>query len=1308
MAHSFIKGSDHSDKSDFYGSNVVISSRSDFKYWFVQGNSKGDYPYLMFAVGNYEYKKRGVYVLENNNSLLGKIPASPFDGIPYTNIGWNPVKSIWIEVKGVSSSTKSASYSGEMSSLKMSSVPHDIKGTGVGSGYKSPFASFTYSPANPAVGEQVTFDASASSDSDGTVDKYEWDFGDSSTATGKTAYHSYSAAGTYTVKLTVTDNSNLTNSTQKTITITSANQSPVAAFTYSPENPKAGEKVTFDASSSSDSDGTIESYEWDFGNKSTGKGQKVYNTFTQNGDYSITLTVKDNSGATGTKTASLSVSPKGDSRGGKPKDPNSLQGDPVNIINGNMLMIKDDFSNPSPGMPFEFVRAYNSMIETDSPLGAGWTHNYNITLTPPADSASSAVIKDTDGKIIIFYQNSPGQFKPESGEYSTLSKKDSNYVWQKKDKIKYTFNSNGKLQPISDRNNNAVSITYDDNERLKTLTDTAGRNYSITCDDNNHITKVTNPAGKTVSYTYDSDGNLTKVTNTVGVVTQYEYNDTNDKHNITKQTVGNKFVYTYSYDEQDHCVSAKGPNGEIGYSFDYKFTGGNTAMPDSRGNTTTKYHNDSGKVSKIEYPDSTQEVFSWDGNLNKTSETLQDNSTWSYEYDGNGNITKAVDALGNSKIMSYDENDNLVSLIDELSRTTKYTYDGNGNLTRITLPDNTETNFTYNSRGQPLTIADSSGKTTTFAYDSQGNLTSVTDPEGNKVSYAYDSLGRRTKVTDARGKVTQYEYDALNRVTKITDAQSGEINTSYEVAGLGSLKDQNSNTTTFLYDSLDQLTSVTDPLGKTKQFSYDATGNLSSRTDFNGNTTNYTYDAMNRLTTIKYPDSSQVAYTYDSMGRMTQATKNYTDTFTYAYDTLGRVTSYTNNRGLSVSYAYDKNGNLTSLTYPGSKTITYEYDNQNRLTQVKDWAGRKTSYSYDQRGLLTQATLPNGTKAQYAYDNAGRMTSLKNVKSDNTVIASYSYTLDSNGNIASETADQPISRSVKAQTVSYTYGSDNRLSSANSTSFTYDDNGNISAKGSNSFQYDYENCLKKVTTSQGTWEYEYDGVGNRIEIKNGSDTRRFLVDQTGMTQALAEYDGNGNLIAYYIYGLGLIYKVDASGNPYYYHYDFTGNTVAMTDSSGSIVNKYAYTPFGTLVGSKETVSNPFRYVGKYGVMDDNNGLFYMRARYYDAETGRFITKDPIGFAGGVNLYAYVKNNPMKWIDPTGTCIKTDESLSWLDLIRQRWNKLRMDELIISWMEKEKLRELGNLPRFNYNDYEPKRIVLEFVADVSNWQLPDGW
>lgn len=138
-----------------------------------------------------------------------------------------------------------------------------------------------------------------------------------------------------------------------------------------------------------------------------------------------------------------------------------------------------------------------------------------------------------------------------------------------------------------------------------------------------------------------------------------------------------------------------------------------------------------------------------------------------------------------------------------------------------------------------------------------------------------------------------------------------------------------------------------------------------------------------------------------------------------------------------------------------------------------------------------------------------------------------------------------------------------------------------------------------------------------------------------MTQTLAEYDGGGNLIANYVYGLGLVYKVDTSDKPYFYHYNFTGSTVAMTDTNGNIINKYAYTPFGRLAGSVESVPNPFRYVGKSGVMDDKSGLFYMRARYYDPEVGRFITKDPIGFDGGVNLYGYVGENPINFIDPSG-------------------------------------------------------------------------
>jgi RHS repeat-associated protein len=104
---------------------------------------------------------------------------------------------------------------------------------------------------------------------------------------------------------------------------------------------------------------------------------------------------------------------------------------------------------------------------------------------------------------------------------------------------------------------------------------------------------------------------------------------------------------------------------------------------------------------------------------------------------------------------------------------------------------------------------------------------------------------------------------------------------------------------------------------------------------------------------------------------------------------------------------------------------------------------------------------------------------------------------------------------------------------------------------------------------------------------------------------------------------------------HFYHFDQLGNTLALTNGAGKVSTAYAYLPFGAVAKKTGIVANPFTYVGAFGVMDEGNGLFFMKNRYYDATTGRFIQKDPIGMAGGINLYRYAANNPVDWIDPEG-------------------------------------------------------------------------
>jgi RHS repeat-associated protein len=259
---------------------------------------------------------------------------------------------------------------------------------------------------------------------------------------------------------------------------------------------------------------------------------------------------------------------------------------------------------------------------------------------------------------------------------------------------------------------------------------------------------------------------------------------------------------------------------------------------------------------------------------------------------------------------------------------------------------------------------------------------------------------------------------------------------------------------------------------------------------------------------------------------------------------------------------------------------------------------------------------------------------------NSTVISTYAFTLDGVGNRTQTDLNEPMMPSYNAETINYTYTLGNILNTAGGNSYSHDANGNRIQKsgssGTTTYTYDSLNRLTQVVKDSQTTQYLYNGLGQRVgKIDNDVQTN-YLIDPNGiLPQVLAETDASNNLIAFYVYdGAGLVAKITPANEYYFYHFDGLGSTVAITNSNGVVVNTYCYSPEG-LVGAQETIPNPFQYVGRFGVMAEGNGLYYMRARYYDPEVGSFINKDPIGYKGGLNLYGYTGNNLVNVVDPSG-------------------------------------------------------------------------
>lgn len=795
----------------------------------------------------------------------------------------------------------------------------------------------------------------------------------------------------------------------------------------------------------------------------------------------------------------------------------------------------------------------------------------------------------------------------------------------------YAYDPNNRMVSLVDRNQNATYVVYNAGGQVRRIKSCESEmSFTYYSDQfKTYVTEQGSGGNQLTSYEFDSLGNvLHKKGNCCGFDTRYGY-DTDQ--NVASQVDGNGNQTQYSYDADGNALLMADALGGT-RSFAYEPTFNNlTQLTDKRGNTTSFTYNAQGNLSQISRPLGITEQYSYNGSGQVSQYTDANSHSTSFTYNGLGDLTQIQYPIGSES----------------------FVYDGVGNLTQMTNPNGHSLSMSYDVIDRLTQMTDPLGHQQRFEYDGNDNLTQVIDENGNAMGYVYDGLDRLVAVEDAVG-TTQYGYDGVGNLTQMTNA--------------------NGNNSAFEYNGDNLLVSESDPEGNQTQYTYDSNRNLIQRMDPNGQTTTYSYDALNRLTARSYPGNSET-FSYDAEGNLTAASNNGIQMI-FTYDALNRLTSKTVvNWGKTVSYTYDAAGNRASMTDPDGGQTTYSYDANNRLIQITAPGSGTTSFSYDPAGRLTQQTNGNGTYAQYFYDNADRVDSILHKDAGGAVLLRYAYTYDARGNRLSMTDNSGVhsygydalhrldsvsyadgsteyfmydatgnrtSLVKNGLATQYSYDAADRIQSAGQASFAFDANGNMISRsdtsGTTTYTYDGQDRLTLVTLPGGqSVSYAYDPFGNRLSMTDttGQVTRYFLDG----ANPLMEFDLGGQTQARYTSGLSMDSWLSMSrgGQTYYYHQDALGSVKALTDGSQGVAASYDYDAFGTIRSQSGNVVNPFTYTGRE--WDAQAGLYYYRTRYYDAEVGRFVTRDGYKIdrtnTQSLNRYTYVQNSSIQYSDPSG-------------------------------------------------------------------------
>jgi RHS repeat-associated protein len=837
------------------------------------------------------------------------------------------------------------------------------------------------------------------------------------------------------------------------------------------------------------------------------------------------------------------------------------------------------------------------------------------------------------------------------------------YGWDNLERMQHVFFADGssvtngydKLNLVArkDRLDHLWHASYDSMGRKQSSTDRNGNTTTFGYCVCGGLDSVSDPRSNSVTYSRDLAGQIASATYSGGLV-QWFTRDALGR--VTHVTNNMAQSFDYTYDNLNRVLRVTTPQGQV-YAASYDNAGRPLVATNAAGIVVTNSYDDYERMTEQDYANGMSHHWHYTGDLLTSEDDGVHTST--NGYDPAGRLNHTHDANGNDVFFTYGPAGQLLAMTNQNNATTLWAYDIYGRMIAKTNANNTlvETNG-YDANGRMTKHWTPAKGLTQYSYDPNGNTLGVTYSSGAGITAGYDSLNRIVTMSDAVGS-SAFNYQNFGPFWSALSSEDGPwasdtmirsylINGQPNAFGLGTWSGS------YGYDSMRRLTNITSSAGAFTYHYENATGN--------------------QIASLGLPGSSTISYGYDPAGLLTSTALSHggtaLDSYTYSYDAVGWRTNVVRADGSHVGYGYDPIGQLTSATGFESNGIARFNEN--------------FGYTYDPAGNLTNR-MNDTLNQMFILDNANELTNVQRTTTVMTVaggLTNSPSSLSINGQGANIYADKTFAATnislvdgnntfTNALTISgSSYTNRYTLNLPMQATLSYDPNGNQTSDGLHYFEYDCANQLTRITVTNKTKsEFVYDGFGRRRIRREYAWTGSWTL--TGETHyvydgmlVIQERDGNNTQKVTYTRGLdlsgshrraggigGLLARTDANG-PAFYHTDGNGNVTAMANSSGALVAKYLYDPFGNLLNKTGSLADANLYRFSSKEFHQNSGLYYYGLRYYQPNLQRWLNQDPANENGGINLYCYVNNSPVNHLDPFGLAAEPD--FDWDDQNGDDW------------------------------------------------------